>query len=60
MKEYVPHFWFARKQESARKARLHDWRLLYIYRVENDCPVDTMTSPQCDPVILIGEFMTSV
>jgi hypothetical protein len=53
MKEYVLNFWFA------RKARLHGWRLWYTHCVENDYPVETMTSPQCDPVMLIGEFMIS-
>jgi hypothetical protein len=27
MKEYVLHFWFARRQEGARKTRLHGWRV---------------------------------
>jgi hypothetical protein len=60
MKEYVPHFWFARRQEGARKARLHGWSLCYTHCVENDYSVDTMASPQCDTTMLIGEFMISM
>jgi hypothetical protein len=60
MKEHVLYFWFARRQEGARKARLHGWRLWYTHCVENDYSVETMTSPQCDAVMLIGEFMISM
>jgi hypothetical protein len=60
MKEYVLHFWFARRAEGVRKARLHGWRLWYTHCVENDYLVETMTSPQCDPVMLIGELMISM
>jgi hypothetical protein len=60
IKEYVLHFWFARRQEGSRKARLHGWRLWYTHCVENDYSVDRMTSAQCDPTMLIGEFMISM
>jgi integrase len=53
MKEDVLHFWFARRAEGARKARL-------LGCVENDYSMETMTNPQCDPVMLIGEFMISM
>jgi hypothetical protein len=60
MKEYALNFWFARRTEGARKARLHGWRLWYTHCVENDYSVETMTTPQCDPVMLIGKFMISM
>jgi hypothetical protein len=60
MKEHVLYFWFARRQEGAWKARLHGWRLWYTHCVEDDYSVDAMTSPQCEPVMLIGEFMISM
>jgi hypothetical protein len=60
MKEDVLHFWFAPRTEGARKARLHGWRLWYTHCVENEYSMETMTSPQCDPVMLIGEFMISM
>jgi hypothetical protein len=59
MKEYVLNFWLARRTEG-REARLHGWRLWYTHCVENDYSVETMTSPQYDPVILIVEFMISI
>ena len=60
MKEDVLHFWFARRQESARKARLHGWRLWYTYCVENDYTVDTMIDPDCNPVMMIADFMIAM
>jgi hypothetical protein len=60
MKEHVLYFWFARRQEGARKARLHGWRLWYTHYVENDYSVETMTSLQCDLVMLIRGFMISM
>jgi hypothetical protein len=60
MKENVLKFWFARRTEGARKARLHGWRLWYTHCVENDYSVETMTRPQSNPVMLIREFMISM
>jgi hypothetical protein len=60
MKEYVLNFRFARRTEGVRKAWLHGWRLWYTNCVGNDYPVETMTSPQCDPVMLFGLFLISI
>jgi hypothetical protein len=60
VKEHVLNFLFARRTEGARKARLHGWRLWHTHCVEDDYSVETMTSLQCDPVLLIGEFMISM
>jgi hypothetical protein len=60
MKEYVLHFWFAERQEGAGKARLQGWKVWYTRLINNDYSVERMTSPQCDPVMLIGEFMISI
>jgi hypothetical protein len=54
------HFWFVGRTEGARKVRIHGWRLWYTHCVENDYSAETMTSPQCDPVMLIREFMISM
>jgi hypothetical protein len=57
MKEHVLYFWFGRRGEGARKARLHGWRLWHAYCVENDYSVRTMTDPGCNPEMMLAEFM---
>jgi hypothetical protein len=57
MKEHVLHFWFHRREEGARKARLHGWRLWYTYCVENDYTTDTMVDPKCNPAMMLSEFV---
>jgi hypothetical protein len=60
MKEHVLHFWFSRRGEGARRARLHGWRLWHTYCIENDYTVDTMIDPKCDPTMIIYEFMINM
>jgi hypothetical protein len=45
-----------RRQEGA-VTRLE---VMYTHCIENDYSVDTMTSPRCDPNMLIGESMVSM
>jgi hypothetical protein len=57
MREHVLHFWFSKRGEGVRRARLHGWRLWHTYCIENDYTMDTMIDPKCDPTMMIYEFM---
>ena len=57
--ERVLMAWFAWKTPSARKARLHGWRLGYCYFVENGLTASDMAACT-NPAILVADFVVSL
>jgi hypothetical protein len=57
MKEHGLYFWFRKRGEGSRRARLHGRRLWHTSCIENDYTVDTTIDPKCDPTMMIYEFM---
>ena len=59
MTEDVLQAWFCWKTASARKARLHGWRLWHTYAIENDITIDHILSCK-NPGLLGVDFVVSL